>query len=114
MIISSNFLKKSIENYQKSQKQKKIEGFSLISDSARDGALAAGSIFILFIAVIFFMLELILLYYAIFIAMNCSKSREEKIVNFVLAVFFTMPYVLLNILFNDCAKNFLRNGMKKA
>ena len=112
MIISSTFLKNALENYNISKKAN-VEKFGF-SDMTKQGITQGMSTafytFLLFIAIIFFFLEFIMFYFAIYISLQCSKSKEEKIVNFVLAVFFTMPYVLLNILFNPCAKNLLRTG----
>lgn len=53
------------------------------------------SIFILII-------ELILFYYAMLITINCSKNRSHFIVNFLLGLVFTAPFVLLNIVSNKC------------
>ena len=79
-----------------------------LGDSAGAGAGAAFTSFVLVVAVIFFVLELILLFYAINMALVCTQGGPERIVNIVLAVTFTIPYVMLNILFNKCAKNSLR------
>lgn len=83
------------------------------SRPVESGFVSAFYIFLVIISIIFFLFELVLLYFAVFIAINCSKSREERIVNFILAVVFTLPYVLLSILFNPCAKEYLQNGMKR-
>jgi hypothetical protein len=64
------------------------------------------------IALIFFILELFLLYFAISIAIYCSSSREERAVNFVLATIFTAPYVLIKIIFEPCSKQYLKNGLR--
>lgn len=115
MIISSNFLKNAFEKYNETKKPK-IENFGLpenTKEGISQGVSAAFYTFLLFIAIIFFFLEFVLFYFAIYISLYCSKSKEEKIVNFVLATFFTMPYMLMNILFNPCAKDLLQNGMKK-
>ena len=118
MIISLNILKNSIEKYNNSR-SKKIEKYDKSRNNRNNqnpgesGFISAFYIFLLIIAIIFFIFELIILYFAVFIAINCSKSREERIVNFVLAVLFTIPYVLFNILFNPCAKDYLQNGMKR-
>jgi hypothetical protein len=112
MIISSTFLKNALENYNISKKANAEKfGFSNeTKEGITQGMSTAFYTFLVFIGLIFFFLEFVLFYFAIYIALYCSKSREEKIVNFVLAAFFTMPYVLLNILFNPCAKNLLRTG----
>jgi uncharacterized protein YqhQ len=120
MIISLNILKNSLERYNNSRniriekydKPKKNHNNSK-SEHVESGFTSAFYVFLLIISMIFFLFELVLLYFAVFIAINCSKSREERIVNFILAVVFTLPYVSLNILFNPCAKEYLQNGMKR-
>ena len=109
MIISSTFMKNSLENYNRSKNK---ENFSVSGDAIASGLSTSFYAFVLFIAVIFFVLELILLYFSISIALYCSSSREEKIVNFVLATVFTLPYVLIKTVFDPCSKNYLKNGMK--
>jgi hypothetical protein len=107
MIVSGTILKTSLDRYRRARKNK--ENFSIsVSDSAGAGATAAFASFTLVVAVIFFILELIVLFYAINMALACTKGGPERIVNIVLAITFTIPYVMLNILFNKCAKSSLR------
>ena len=47
-------------------------------------------------AIVFIIIELFFLYFAVMIALQVSKSRGELILNLGLAVFFTLPYVLLH------------------
>lgn len=107
--MSGTILKSSLDRYRQARKDR--ENFSAISsgDSAGAGAGAAFSSFALVVSVIFFVLELVLLFYAINMALVCTKGGPERIVNIVLAITFTIPYVMLNILFNKCAKNSLRS-----
>jgi hypothetical protein len=108
MIVSGTILKSSLERYRKAKKNK--ENFSISrKDSMEAGAAAAFASFSLVVSVIFFVLELVLLFYAINMALVCTKGGPERIVNIVLAITFTIPYVLLNILFNQCAKKSLRS-----
>jgi len=107
MFISCSLLKDSLERYQK-LKLKPKEKFST-AEVAAGGTSAAFTSFILVVAVVFFILEIILLFYAINMALACSQSGAERVVNVVLAIIFTVPYVLLNILFNKCAKKSLVN-----
>jgi hypothetical protein len=96
-----------LDRYRKARKNK--ENFSIShGDSAAAGVGAALTSFTLVVAVIFFVLELVLLFYGINMALNCTEGGPERIVNIVLAITFTTPYVMLNILFNKCAKNSLR------
>ena len=106
MIVSTSLLKTAIEKYEASKKMR--ENYSVIQ-SFSSGSGAAFNTFSLVVALIFFALELVLLFYAIGMALNCTTPGPERIVNIVLAVMFTLPYTLLNILFNQCAVNSLRN-----
>ena len=104
MLISTNFLKQSLENYKKAKKQ---ENFTPRLDSVEMGALASFETFILIVSIIFFVLEFLLLYYAISFALRCSKTRPERITHLVLATIFTLPYALLSVFFGKCAQNVL-------
>ena len=106
MLISISLLKNSLKNYNKVQKNLK-ENYSF-GQAAGAGTSAAFISFFLVVSYIFFILELILLFYAINMAIVCTEGGPERIVNIVLAVTFTIPYVMLNILFNDCAKQTLK------
>ena len=55
-------------------------------------------------AIAFFIMELILFYYAIIIAKNCSKTRDELIINIILSIIFTTPYVFFSMMSNPCVK----------
>lgn len=103
MIISTSLLKNAIDKYSTIKKRENYNDL----DAANQGATAAFNAFLVIIALIFFILELILLFFAILIALNCTKAGAERIVHIVLAVIFTLPYMLLNVLFNSCAKNTL-------
>jgi hypothetical protein len=108
MLVSSTFLKNSLENYNIGKTKEK---FSISGDAIKSGFSNSFNTFILAIAIIFFILELYLLYFAISIALYCSSSKEERIVNFVLATIFTSPYVLIKIIFDPCSKQYLKNGL---
>ena len=105
MLVSSYALKEAVGRYNRSNMRKK-EGYSDI-DSAGGGISAAFVSFGIVLAIIFFVAELVVLFYAINSAMVCSKSGPERIVNIVLATTFTIPYMMLNILFNQCTKDTL-------
>lgn len=109
MLVSGSMLKSAVENYQlkkKNSKEKYSRGESI--NAGINGAFAS---FTLVVALIFFTLELIVLFYAITMAINCTEPGPERIVNVVLATVVTIPYVMLNILFNECAKNTLKSNM---
>lgn len=103
MLLSSYLLQNSYEKYQKAK-----ENFTS-GQAVEAGTSAAFISFTIIVSIIFFVLELILLFYGLKIAINCSEGGGERIVNVVLATMFTMPYVLLNILFNKCAKKVLQS-----
>ena len=107
MLVSVTTLKTAIDNY-KAKKAKK-EGYDG-GRAAGAGMSAAFASFGLAIAVLFFILELIVLFYAVTTALVCTKPGPERIVSVVLAVTFTIPYMLLNILFNKCTRQTLRNS----
>lgn len=106
MLTSCIALHKALERYKNSRKTKEsyING-----EKENDDSNVPLAIFILIVSILFFLVELLLLFYAINIAIECSQSGAERIVNLFLAVTWTMPYLLLNTIFNECAKNVLRN-----
>lgn len=79
------------ENYNYEKKQKKISSYLFFL-----GAIA------------FLCMELVLFYYAIIIAKKSSKSTDELIINIILSIIFTTPYVFFNMLSNPVAKNLFR------
>jgi hypothetical protein len=103
MLISSYLLQNSYKNYQRVK-----ENFTT-GQAIEAGTSAAFVSFSLVVSIIFFILELLLLFYGIKIAIYCSEPGPERIVNLVLVTMFTMPYMLLNILFNKCAKTCLQS-----
>lgn len=112
MFISTNFLKEQIEKFNNMKQQRKEkfttqENYSQ-QQAANAGMNAAFVTFMLVIAVIFFTLELILLFYAINVAISCTKGGAERIVHVVMSIIFTLPYMLLTSLFSDCAKGVLK------
>ncbi|MDB4413707.1 hypothetical protein N9189_04190, partial [Pirellulaceae bacterium] len=80
------------------------------TESASAGAAAAFDSFFLVVAMIFFILEVVMLVYGIIIAINCTKGGAERVVHVVLAIGFTFPYVLIMSVFNGCAKSVLKGN----
>ena len=80
-----------IENYNHQKKISKKEKY--ISYLLFYGALS------------FLIMELILFYYAIIISKNCSKNTDELLINIILSIIFTTPYVFFNMLSNPCVKD---------
>lgn len=110
MLVSSNFLKSSYEKFKKNRQEKKIkEGYNAV-ESSMAGISASFDTFILVLAILFFILELLLLFYAITLALKCTKPGPERITHLVLAVIFTLPYVLFSSFFSKCAQDTLRGS----
>lgn len=103
MIVSLGLLKKSIENYEKTKKEK----FSDNWHSANSGMTLAVSTGLLTLSIIFLILEMIVLFYSITIAIRCTTPGPERIVHVVLSIFFTLPYILVSALFTQCGKSIL-------
>lgn len=107
MIISSTVLNNALKARSKSLKHKK-EGYSMLN-SANDGMNLGFATGFLISAVVFVMLEILVLFYGLQIAINCTKAGPERIVHIVLAIVFTFPYVLMSVFFSPCAKKTLTN-----
>ena len=93
MLLSSVFTKNAVDNYNKENYEGSVNS---------QAALA-----MLTVAVIILVIEISLLYFAISIALASSNTNEGKFVNVVLALTLTLPYLLLNVLFNPVAKGIL-------
>jgi hypothetical protein len=105
MLTSFTFLQNSLEKYNTYKKNN--ENYSKW-DSAQAG-LGSGLVTgFLVIAVVFFALELLVLFFAINVALKCTKGGPERTVHVVLAIVFTLPYMLLNLLFNKCASDVIK------
>lgn len=66
------------------------------------------AIVMLIFALVFFVLEVLVLVYAIVIALRCGKSGPEKVVHLILALTFTLPYMLIMSVFSPCGQKVLR------
>ena len=105
MLFSTSILNDAIKKYQKKRKESFSQGETIIA-----GFGAGFTSFMLVFALVFFAFEIILLYFAVLIAISCTQGGYERIVHVVLAMTFTLPYMLINVFFNDCAKNILKNS----
>ena len=121
MLISGTLLKNSFDRYQKARKNNPFsEQFNEqngVWESNSTGISISIDFFIFIVALVFFIIEILLIYYAIVLAIKCTKSgTSERIAHLSLAVFFTMPYILLSVFFGKCAQknlsstNFLMSG----
>lgn len=111
MYVSSTLLNQAWKKYKinKDKYGEISEGYNG-TESASAGAVAAFDTFFFVLAMIFFILELIVLVYGVIIAINCTEGGAERIVHVVLAIAFTFPYVLVMAVFNNCAKTVLKGG----
>ncbi len=116
MLISTAFLAKAAKTYNdaKKRQQKVRERYNGVSvgQSLGRGISTGFELFILMIAVVFFLLELVVLFYSIMMAFYCTKAGAERVVHFTLAALFTFPYALISIFFSPCAKAALRGNWK--
>ena len=106
MFVSGLALKNSLEKYRKSKRK---ERYSALSSTKNASKTAVSGVY-LAVALIFFVIELVVLYYAITIALSCSQKGPERVVNVILAALFPFPYVMLNLLLNNCAKTTLQGN----
>lgn len=93
MIISLGYLKTAVENYK--------ENFTT-SQTVNAGVSAGFVTLYLILATMFFALELIVVFFAVRRAIQCTKTTQERVVHVVLAITCTFPYMLLSIFFGKC------------
>ena len=105
MIISISTLQKSVKKYNK--EKIKRENYNTL-DSLNDGVGLGLELSFVVISLIFTLLEFLVLLYSLLIAIRCTKPGPERVIHVVLAISFTLPYALLNVIFNKCAKKTLR------
>lgn len=99
MIISSSILNKALQAIPKKAHIIKNDG-NAVMDSTKHF-----KIFFLIIAIIFVIMELLVLFYAVNMAIKCTKAGHERTVHFVLATVFTFPYALISMFFSPlCQK----------
>jgi hypothetical protein len=107
MLVSISCFQKAMVQYHKAKKYK--EKYS-VGDSAGGGVSAGVATGSLMVAVFFMALEFLVLFFAIGVAMRCSKGVAERIVHLVLAITFTLPYMLFSVFFSKCATDMLRGS----
>ncbi len=120
MLISTAFLAKAAKTYNDAKKRqqkvrekyKEMYGTVSVGQSLGRGINTGFELFILMIAVVFFLLELVVLFYSIMMAFSCTKPGAERVVHVVLSILFTFPYALISIFFSPCAKAALRGNWK--
>lgn len=97
MILSATCLKNSIDSYNQ-QSQENYKG---------DAKMRGRCLACLVVAIIILVIEIAVLYYALDIAINTTKAGAERFIHVVLAVVFTMPYLLFSLLLNPKASALL-------
>ena len=97
MILSIIVLKSASALSTKNQVRENFNKADCCDDPA--AVSTATKVFCVAIATIFFLIELVLLVFAIKIALH-QTSGNERIVNVILAVTVTTPYVLLKLVMN--------------
>lgn len=110
MLISCTTLCNAMNNY-KNQNKKTKEDYLLDNNNQNvnlDKSSELEYLYILFFSILLFVLEFLLLFYAIYIALTCAQTGPEKIVHLILALTFTIPYLLFMVSLNPCATNSLR------
>ena len=60
-------------------------------------------------ALVVLMIELLLLFYSVGIALRCTKPGTERFVHIVLVIMFPFPYALVSVIANPCAKKYLNS-----
>jgi len=90
MYVSISLLKKSCDRYFKNNLK---ENF----DDKESTSKVASNLNCMFLitSIIFFVIELILLIFALRIAISSSQSGQDRLLHVLLAITFTMPYLLL-------------------
>ena len=135
MLISSGMLKNSIEKYNNNKRLKetyKARSAEGNTEGNKGGETEVGSgsnkevnivyapesdlylVLMLAVSFIFFVFEFLLLVIAIMIAINTTSEGKERFVHLVLAIFYTMPYLLLMAVFNEGARNYLKLSGKES
>lgn len=109
MLTSLYIFQKEFYKYQKAKAEKYDSGEVIAA-----GASASFLSFGLVLSTIFLVLEILVLFYAISIALQCSSPGPERIVHIVLAITSPFLYVLLNVMINKCAKDTLQIPIQPA
>lgn len=114
MFLSTQFLKSAVDKYRQNKKyQKNREGFAQYNvwESSSAGISYSFDIFILAVAILFFIIEFFLIYYAISFAIRCTKNGSaERVAMMGLAIIFPSIFVLFSIFFGKCQQTLLKES----
>lgn len=94
MYVSISLLKKSCDRYFKNNLKENFDDSKNPNDSTSKVASKVNCMFLI-ASIVFFVIELILLIFALRIAISSSESGENRLLHVLLAITFTMPYLLL-------------------
>lgn len=117
MFLSTQFLKNAVDKYRQNRQNSK-EGYlgngypqRNVWESSGAGISYSFDVFILAIAIIFFIIEFLLIYYAVSFALRCTKSgTAERVAMLALAVIFPSVFVLFSLFFGKCQQGLLKES----
>lgn len=107
MLLSTTMLNSAMCGYNSTNNDKKLDSYDMNKNGPVANVVAT---IVLIVAIIFFIFEVLVLIYAIIIAIKCTKSGPERIVHIVLAITFTLPYMLIMSVFSPCGQKVLRGS----
>ena len=113
MFFSSTLLTNAVTSYNSAQrKHLAMKSTSQVVDepTMMERILA---IIMLVAAIVFFILELVLVIYALKTAIICTKPGTERMVHLALAIFLTVPYIFASLFLSDCGKEVSRRALFK-
>ena len=102
MLLSCLLYKTSTDQYQ-NKLQENFDG---------DQKVKSKCIACIVVSIVILIIEVAVLYFALDIAVNTTTPGAERFVHVVLAVLFTMPYLLFSVLLSTKAQNVLQKNMK--
>ncbi len=101
MIVSLSLLENASQRLQAAREKAATENYQASSVADRADALAGAQhgvlFFVYLIAVSFFILELLLIFYAVKLAFQNSVPGMNRVAHVSLAFFFTFPYLLFTL-----------------
>jgi hypothetical protein len=100
MILSTNFLNYSLIEYNNENIRNK-ENYNKEEEEK------CNKVVFLYIAIIFAIVEFILLYYAVIISLRIARNNAERIIFIILSITYTIPFLLFMIVFNEDARKSL-------
>lgn len=106
MLLSCLLFKNSTDQYNATIKENYGKG----KDKDKDDKDYSKCLACIIIAVVILIIEVALLYFALDIAVNTTQSGAERFVHVLLAVLFTMPYLLFSVLLSSKAQQVLRGN----